>query len=483
MRTITPNYVMRLPILVTTRLLLAGLAIVSFSACVRFNPRPLAASKAAADFESRSLSDSGLRVFLETNGVSGEWPRRAWDLQALTLAAFYFSPELDVARAQWGTAQAALRTAGQRPNPTLSISPQYNTTTFTPSPWIAAINLDLPVETAGKRGHRIAKARHLSDAAKFNIAAVAWRVRGKLRQTLVELHAATEQEQLLSAQQAAQEENVKLLEAQLAAGAVSAAEVTRERIALDTTMLMLQDAKRLRSESRVTLAEVIGVPARALDTVDISFAGLDRLPPDLDLQTARRQALLSRADILEALSEYAASEVALRMEIARQYPDIHLSPGYEYDQSDNKWGVGLAFELPSLNLNKGQIAEAEARRAERAARFNALQASVLAEIDRTFAAYSAATEKSAAAASLVANLEKQERLSRGRFEAGEVSRSEVIAAQVELAAARLACAAATAGAQQALTRLEEALQSPVMLPADPLQPPAMSGISQTRPAP
>jgi len=482
-RTITPNYVMRLPILVTTRLLLAGLAIVSFSACVRFNPRPLAASKAAADFESRSLSDSGLRVFLETNGVSGEWPRRAWDLQALTLAAFYFSPELDVARAQWGTAQAALRTAGQRPNPTLSISPQYNTTTFTPSPWIAAINLDLPVETAGKRGHRIAKARHLSDAAKFNIAAVAWRVRGKLRQTLVELHAATEQEQLLSAQQAAQEENVKLLEAQLAAGAVSAAEVTRERIALDTTMLMLQDAKRLRSESRVTLAEVIGVPARALDTVDISFAGLDRLPPDLDLQTARRQALLSRADILEALSEYAASEVALRMEIARQYPDIHLSPGYEYDQSDNKWGVGLAFELPSLNLNKGQIAEAEARRAERAARFNALQASVLAEIDRTFAAYSAATEKSAAAASLVANLEKQERLSRGRFEAGEVSRSEVIAAQVELAAARLACAAATAGAQQALTRLEEALQSPVMLPADPLQPPAMSGISQTRPAP
>jgi len=474
---------MRLPILVTTRLLLAGLAIVSFSACVRFNPRPLAASKAAADFESRSLSDSGLRVFLETNGVSGEWPRRAWDLQALTLAAFYFSPELDVARAQWGTAQAALRTAGQRPNPTLSISPQYNTTTFTPSPWIAAINLDLPVETAGKRGHRIAKARHLSDAAKFNIAAVAWRVRGKLRQTMVELHAATEQEQLLSAQQAAQEENVKLLEAQLAAGAVSAAEVTRERIALDTTMLMLQDAKRLRSESRVTLAEVIGVPARALDTVDISFAGLDRLPPDLDLQTARRQALLSRADILEALSEYAASEVALRMEIARQYPDIHLSPGYEYDQSDNKWGVGLAFELPSLNLNKGQIAEAEARRAERAARFNALQASVLAEIDRTFAAYSAATEKSAAAASLVANLEKQERLSRGRFEAGEVSRSEVIAAQVELAAARLACAAATAGAQQALTRLEEALQSPVMLPADPLQPPAMSGISQTRPAP
>ncbi|MDH7502826.1 MAG: TolC family protein, partial [Verrucomicrobiota bacterium] len=435
------------------------------------------------DFESRSLRDSGLRVFLETNGVSGEWPRCSWDLKAVTLAAFYFSPELDLARAQWGTAQATLRTAGQRPNPTLSISPQYNTTTFTPSPWLAAVNLDLPLETAGKRGRRIAQARHLSDAAKLNIAAAAWRVRGKLRQTLVELHAANEQDRLLSAQQAVQEENVKLLEAQPAAGAVSAAEVTRERIALDTTRLILQETRRLQSESRVTLAEVIGVPARALEELEISFAGLDCLPPDLDLLTARRQALLRRADILAALSEYAASEAALRLEIAKQYPDIHLSPGYEYDQGDNKWGVGLALELPVLNLNKGPIAEAEARRAECAARFNALQARVLAEIDRTFAAYSAAIEKSSAAASLVANLEKQERLSRDRFEAGEISRSEVIAAQVELAAARLASAAATVGAQQALTRLEEALQSPVMLPADPLQSPVMSRTSQSPPAP
>jgi len=41
-----------------------------------------------------------------------------------------------------------------------------------------------------------------------------------------------------------------------------------------------------------------------------------------------------------------------------------------------------------------------------------------------------------------------------------VSRSEVIAGQVELAAARLARAEAVAKAQQALGQLEEALQSP-----------------------
>jgi cobalt-zinc-cadmium efflux system outer membrane protein len=178
---------------------------------------------------------------------------------------------------------------------------------------------------------------------------------------------------------------------------------------------------------------------------------------------------LNRADVLAALSEYAASEAALQLEVAKQYPDIHLNPGYEYDQGDNKWGVGLGMELPVLNQNRGAIAEAEARRAESAARFNATQARVLAEIERGLAAYHAAVEESATADALLANLQKQERVLRGRSDAGEITRGEVIAGQVELAAARLARLEAVAKAQQALGQLEEALQSPLLPAADTLQ--------------
>jgi len=448
-------------VLLTTALVAAGV-----TGCVRYQAKPMAAAKVAADYEARSLAEPGLRAFLETNRVTGEWPRQTWDLEALTLAAFYFSPELDVARAQWSTAHAGLRTAGQRPNPTITASPQYDTTTITPSPWVMALNLDIPIETAGKRGHRMAQARHLSDAAKLKIAATAWQVRARLRRALVDHYAASEQERLLAAQQAAQEQSVKLLEGQLAAGAVSAAEVTRERIALDTTRLTAHDAKRQRAQNRVALAEAIGVPVGALSGMELSFIGLDCVPPDLDSPTARRQALLNRADVLAALSEYAASEAALRLEIAKQYADIHLNPGYEYDQGDNEWGVGLSLELPALNQNQGPIAEAEARRTESAAKFRALQARVVAEIERSVAAYRTALEKSATADSLLGNLEKQERLLRGKFEAGEISRSEVVTGQVELAAARLTRADALAKAQQALGQLEEALQSPVFLPAD-----------------
>lgn len=59
----------------------------------------------------------------------------------------------------------------------------------------------------------------------------------------------------------------------------------------------------------------------------------------------RRQAVLNRADILAALAEYAA----------RQYPDAHLNPGYEFDQGDNKWILGLSLELPLRTPNGGLV--------------------------------------------------------------------------------------------------------------------------------
>ena len=95
----------------------------------------------------------------------------------------------------------------------------------------------------------------------------------------------------------------------------------------------------------------------------------------------------NRPDILASLSEYAAAQSAVQLEIAKQYPDVHLGPGYEYDQGQNKWALGLSVELPVRNRNQGPIAEAQAKREEAAARFIDLQARVIAEIDRALATH------------------------------------------------------------------------------------------------
>jgi len=455
--------------LTLTRVFGVALAAIWVTGCVSYQPRELSAAKTAAGFDARTLADPGLRAFLETNHVTGAWPREAWDLETLTLAAFYFHPDLDVARARWAVAAAGKKTAGERPNPTLSVTPGYNTTTTVPSPWIVTPSLDIPIETAGKRGYRIAQATQLSEAARLNIASVAWQVRSAVRRSLVSLDAARETEALLHEQQKIQAENLRLLELQHRAGAISAFELAQARVAADSTRFALHDAEQQSAEARVQLAQAIGVPTHALDGVELSFDSLHALPVGVATADARRQALLNRSDILGALAEYGASQSALQLETAKQYPDIHLSPGYEYDQGDNKWSLGLSVTLPVLSHNQGAITEAQARRAEAAARFNALQAAVLAEIDLAVAGYHAAVQKQADADAMLANLQSQEQSARAMVEAGEIAGTELAARQLQFSAAKLARQEALTKASLAMGQLEDALQSPVLLPADLLQ--------------
>jgi outer membrane protein TolC len=417
--------------------------------------------------ESRSLDNPDLKAFLEKNlkRELSTWPAAKWDFEMLTLAAFYYQPSLDVARARWAVAEAGKITAGGRPNPTLNVTPGYNTTTLTPSPWMPLGSLDIPIETAGKRGYRIAQATGLSESARLNIASVAWQVRSGVRRSLAALQATQEAEVLLREQQGFQTQNLGLLERQHEAGAVSAFEVSQAGIAADNARLALRDAERQSAEVRVQLAEAVGVRANALEGVEFTFESWGELPGEASLADARRQALLNRSDILSGLADYAASQAALQLEIAKQYPDVHLQPGYQFDQGDNKWSLGITVELPVLNQNQGPIAEAKARRAEAVARFNALQASVLSEIDRAMAGYRAALQKRADADELLARSQKQEQRSRAMLDAGEISKGDLVALRLQLSASALARLDALVKSQQALVQLEDALQSPLGLPA------------------
>ena len=164
---------------------------------------------------------------------------------------------------------------------------------------------------------------------------------------------------------------------------------------------------------------------------------------------------------MAALSDYAAAQSALQLEIARQYPDVHLSPGYEFDQGDNKWSLGLTVELPVLNRNQGPIAEAAARRAESAARFNALQAKVLADIDTAVESFRA-TEKSLV---LLQDLAATQATSRdaiaAQVSAGAAAPLDLLSARLELAVAEEDQLDARITRQQSVAALEDAVQRPI----------------------
>jgi outer membrane protein TolC len=390
-----------------------------------------------------------------------------WDFDTLTLAAFYYHPDLAVARAQWNVARAGIKTAGGRPNPTLTLTPGYNTTHSLPSPWMPAVNFDLPIETAGKRRHRMEAAGHLSDSARFNIATVAWQVRSGLRAALVEFTVAVHREALIKNQMTAQEQIVKLLAQQFEAGAVSISEAALPRIALQKLRLDFANAQTQRVEARVRLCQAMGMPTGALDGVTFAVSPLNfTIPPELTSVEVRRTALQSRSDILSALADYAATEATLQTEIAKQYPDVHINPGYQYDQGDNKWSVGISVELPILNQNRGPIAEAKARREEAAAKFNALQAKVMAEIDRAVEVFHISEQNAVTLQSLADAQAQQRDAVFGQFNAGAADQLEWRLAQAEFFNSDLARLDGLFKLQQAYSALEDAVQRPMNLPEE-----------------
>jgi len=431
--------------------------------CVRYHPKPIQAPQALADFETRRLDSPDLKSFLQSKAGVKDWPPQSWDLRSLTLAAFFFNPDLDVARAQWAAAKAGRITAGERPNPTISGMMGYNSTSppSEVSPWIPEVSLEIPIETAGKRGYRILEAKHLSEAARLNIISAAWDVRRGLRRALLDLYAAEETERLFVQQRSIREESVRILEAQLSVGEVSAYDVTQARIDLDGSKLAAIDAVNERTAARVRLAGALGVPTGALENITLSFEDLTRVGAEIPSDQVRRRALVSRPDILAALSEYEAAQAGLRVEIAKQYPDLSLGPDFQLDQVDNKWMLGLSLVLPLLNRNKGPIAEAEARRAEVAARFVALQARVIAEVETAVTTARAAGEKSRTADALLLNLNKQGASARARYEAGEISKLELLGIRQEIAGSALARLEAMVKVQQAAGDLENAMQTPL----------------------
>jgi cobalt-zinc-cadmium efflux system outer membrane protein len=433
--------------------------------CSDFVPKPLTPSQTLSEIEARTLTNAALRAFIQTNApaLATTWPPATWGLRRLSLAAFYYQQDMEVARAKLAAAEAAVHTAGARPNPTFSFAPTYSEPPlefFTP--WTLGFTLDVPIETAGKRGYRIAQARHLANAARLRLADVAWQVRSRVRGSLLELRAAELNEEFLSQQAAAQKQMVEIVEDRLQAGESSLTDLQLARVAAAQSALQLRDAQKQHEQARVHLVEALGVPVNALTNIALSFAAFDELPIQTNSAVLRREALLNRPDILGALSDYDASQAALRLEIARQYPDITLSPGYTWNQGVNNWSPpGVSLLLPVLNQNQGPIAEAEARRREAAANFTALQAHILGEVDAAFAGYRATLHKLQTAEALLADQRQRMLLAQDSLDAGASGRLELLQTQSELLAGELARANALAEAQQALGLLEDALRRPL----------------------
>lgn len=422
-------------------------------------PPPLTAESVSVRFTARSLGGAELHAFIAAN--LGRDPGAAWDFESLSWAAFYLHPSLELARAQWATARAVETTAGVRPNPTLSVTPGYNfTRTAGISPWLPAVNLDFLLPTNGKRERQQAIARSDAEAARLALVTASWQVRSELRRALAEAVTTARRETALRMQADIQRKLVTLLAARNAAGAIAAPEVSLVRAAQLRAEAVANDATGLSLAARVRVAVALGLPVASLEGVALPPPPTVAMLAGEALNAARREALLTRSDLLASLAKYRAAQATLELEIAKQIPDIHLGPGYQWDQGANKWTLALSLELPLFHRNEALIAEAKARCAEAAAQVNIVQAQVVAAVDAAVAAQTAARIQLTNAHRLRAEVTAQNSAVRQRLVAGGADQFQAETAELELATVEATALDAENAVAVASGQLEDALQIP-----------------------
>jgi len=441
--------------------LLTGLA----AGCATYWPRPIDPRTTLKHFESRSLDDPGLHAFIAERVAGGapQWPLPAWDLEHLTLAALYFLPGLDVARAGLHAAEAGVVTAGVRPNPSVGLVLQYNIDAAGFPPWTIPFTFDIPIETAGKRGARMTRAERLVDAARLTLAQAMWQARSRVRTALVAHLLAERERDLLRDEERARQDAVRVLERRLSVGDVSRPDVDAARTDLATTRLSLLAAEGRVETTKVALASALGLPVGALDDIALVWPNLAAPQPAEEIAppAVQRAALLNRLDLRRALAEYAAADAALKLEIAKQYPDVRLGPGYLFEEGDNKFQIGLSIPLPIFDRHEGPIAEATARREETGARFLARQAQVIREVEEAVRRYRSALGQLDEATRAHELLLAREAAVRRALEAGEEDRVTLVGVEVRRAVAARERLAALREAQTALGGLEDAVERPI----------------------
>jgi outer membrane protein, heavy metal efflux system len=444
--------------------------------CIHYSPRPLPPEQVVASFWGRKLDDPRLRAALEAKlpARAGEWPRRSWDRADLLVAMLYFNDAITEGRAALKVETAARRTARERPNPTIALLNEYanedNQLTQYASQhggaplWLWGLTPDIPLDVGTRRTARIAVADLSALQARYDFMEVIWRERVALRRALLDLLMTEREVALLEKVHTDRQAQLEMASRRLEAGAASRGDVDRLVADAVADEQRLHDALRRVSAARSALAATIGVPVAALDSIPLTWDGLEE-PHDVAqglIAHWRDEALLARADVQGAVVGYSVAEEALRLEVAKQYPQVSIGPAYTWDHGIHRLQFNLFLELPILNQHRGLIGEAEARREQAGAHLEGAVATAYEEIDEAVRQWRLALERVADARGPVYDAAQHlyAEIERG-FEAGINDRTELVAARVARSLAQLQILDAVRTAQEALAALENALRRPL----------------------
>jgi outer membrane protein, heavy metal efflux system len=275
--------------------------------------------------------------------------------------------ELQAARRAVETAAAATLSAGQRPNPNLSLS----TVNISPNRGVGSgtlrdkavdstIRLDQLIERGNKRELRVSTAKKLEAASGEDLADVLRQQRLAMRGSYYDLLLAQDRVTISADTAELFQRSLRAVDLRLKAGDIASSEVARIRVDALRAQNDARAAAADRRRAQLALAYMIGTErdAELLTATDAWPAPQATAAADLDELIERRpdvRAARARIDAAGAARELARSLRTRDVSVGVQYehfPDT-------FGNAANSYGVALSIPLFVRYYYEGEIAQAE----------------------------------------------------------------------------------------------------------------------------
>lgn len=451
---------------------LAAIALFLTGACASLTNPPLSPiptldpAATAAHLAERRLDNPEVEKALAAAGLPAPGATDgSWDLDALTVAAWQFRGEVTGARAALDAARAGERVAAAKPPLSLSLTSELVTSALGGmSPWTIALAASQMFESHGKRQIRTERARAETAVAAADLAAALWKVRGEVRQTLLDLALARRESEIAERELALRTDFLEWLRTQLTLGAASRPDLATAEADLARATGQEELARIEIPAAGNRLAAALGLPPSGVEGVRFATPDLDALPAPFaaaEGDALRERAVLDRLDLHRALEAYAVALGDLRTELAKQFPDWTLGPGFTYDRGDRKVVLGVGVTLPRAAATRAAVGRANFLVAAAGATVETAQAQALAETAGAIERYAAVRETleraekaRAERGAAIANAEH-------RRDLGAADRGDVLAAALAEIESRRAALAVRRAAVEALSAIEQGVQHPV----------------------
>jgi outer membrane protein, heavy metal efflux system len=443
------------------------------AACgIAYQAQPIQQQQNIENIQQASPTQEGFKEFVRTQYPQTVWPITSWDIDRLTLSALYFHPALKVAKSDYAVALAGITSAGLRPmvglNGQLSHSNQANGDI---NPWAYGLQVDIPFITANKRQINIDIAQYQADIAKIFVSESAWMLRQQLSLDLITL---AEQQALHSSLTKLQKSQADLLNAyqkRLDLGVAGKSDVLPIRLQHDQaawqlqqlTLQIKQTQQKIMHDAGLTDQQNVYLNIAPLNISQILKARFDQPQTYQDAKTIQHYALTNRMDIQRGLAQYAKAESQLRLEMAKRYPDISLSPGILYEYGDRIWALGIGGMLNLLNKSSDLWAYAEQVRQNEATRFYALQHHIIQLSEQTYLKYRDTANLLITMTQEYTQQSSRKQQLESQWRKGLIDKTEYLQTEIQFYAAQQRLVIQQANVLRALQEIENVMQKPLLL--------------------